>query len=264
LFEPEQRAPYPALAALGTATYALGQGDCLGTLALADKDCRAIAFARGEDTAAVAVWRESDEPAEVILPLDWQDVRDARTHLGTPVMPGEGPVHVRVARGAVYLLLPHAKLEGKLTPPARSPIKARGVQETPADEHSAMRDMVVRLRVMQGTPDKAIDAYRVQAGAVTQLQAELYNFGSAAFTGELQLTGPEDWKVEPASATVTVAPGDRTMVPVKLSVPPQKEPVAIRLFAKSAAAQSAPAVVRVCADVSSLTPPDPNGKLNTD
>ena len=111
LFEPQQRAPFPGVAALATVTYALGRGDCLGTLSLADKDGRAIAFARGDGTAAVAVWRESDEPAELILPLNWEEVREARTYLGTPLRRGPrhsvdcGPWPGAIARGARCRLL---------------------------------------------------------------------------------------------------------------------------------------------------------------
>jgi hypothetical protein len=254
LFEPQQRAPFPGVAALATATYALGRGDCLGTLPLADKDGRAIAFARGDDTAVVAAWRESDEPAELILPLNWEDVREARTYLGTPLTAGRGRVQLRAARAAVYLVVPPSALQGKLTPPARSPIVPRDDKEKRSDESTALREIVVRLRALQATPDKAIDAYRVTAGAATELQAEVYNFGPETFQGDVSLTTPDGWKIEPDRAAVSVVPGERAVVPVQLVVPQRKEPASIRVVARSAAGLSTPAVVRVCADLSSLTP----------
>ncbi len=259
LFEPQQRVPYPGLAALAAATYALGRGDCLGTLPLADATDRAIAFARGDDTAGVAVWRESDEPAEVALPFAWEDVRDARTHLGTPIPLGSGPARVRVARGAAYVILPRALLEGKCTPPARLPIQPRGTNAWSVHEPQLRHDLVVRLSVPQGRPDKAVDAYRVEAGAALELQAEVYNFGSAEFAGQLRLSAPAAWQAGPDDAPVSVAPGERAVVPVRLTVPPQTDPDTIRLVAESPTGHSSPAVVRLCADLNSLAPADSCG-----
>ncbi|MHB8974357.1 MAG: hypothetical protein ACYC3X_12895 [Pirellulaceae bacterium] len=84
-FEPQQRAAHPAVAALATVTYALGRGDFLGSLSLTDPVARALAFARGDGTASAAVWRELDEPADVTLPLEWEQVGDVRGYLGTPL-----------------------------------------------------------------------------------------------------------------------------------------------------------------------------------
>lgn len=253
LFEPQLRAPYPGLAALAAATYALGRGDCLGTLALADEAGRAIAFARGDDSAAVAVWRESDAPADIALPFHWNDVREARSHLGTPLPTGQGPATVRVARGAVYLILPQAALQGKLTPPAQTPIPPRTDDLKRAIESAPLHSLVVRLRVPEGTPDKTRDAYRVPAGTALTLQAEAYNFGSHAFEGHLQMSAPEGWRLEPAQASVSVPPGQRAAVPVRLTVAQQKDPAPLWLVAHSADAQSTPAMVRVCADLNTLT-----------
>jgi hypothetical protein len=254
LFEPHLRQPYPGLAALGAATYALGRGDCLGSLPLPDKDARAIAFARGDETVGLAVWREAKEPAEVALPWDWAVVQDVRTHLGTPLAREQGPVTVRVARGAVYLIVPRSAVEGKLTPPAHRPIAPRDEAARVAEMHDALPAIVVRLRVPQGVPDKAIDAYRVRAGAAAELQAEVYNFGTEAISGQLQLDAPSPWKIESATAAVTVAPGERVVVPLRLTVPQQKDPAAIRLEVTAGTARSTPAVVRLCVDLSSLAP----------
>ena len=255
LFEPQQRAPYPGLAALAAATYALGRGDCLGTLSLEDKDGRAIAFARGDDTAAVAVWRESDEPAEVVLPFDWEDVRDVRTHLGTPIPAGEGPVHVRAARGAVYSAAPRGSTR-------RETHTARQV----ADRGARLRKRSVRTRTrrcarssfacvcckLRRTRRSMRIVYRpVQQQSCRRKSTTL---GQRRFrvicSCRRRLAG--SWS--PISASVSVAPGERAVVPVQLAVPQQNDPAAIRLVARSAAGQSTPAVVRLCADVSSLTP----------
>ncbi len=191
---PSSALAYPGLAALATATYALGRGDCLGTLSLADKDGRAIAFARGDDTAAVAVWRESDEPAELILPLNWEEVREARTHLGTPqlrlVTAGHGPVQVRAARAAVYFVLPPSAYcrESSRRPPGRRSFRAT-TKSSVRDENAALRRSSCACVCCKATPDKAIDAYRVPAGAAAELQAEVYNFGSRDVSGRSAAVG---------------------------------------------------------------------------
>ena len=59
LFEPNQEAPYPGLAAMATATYALGRGDFLGKIAVPGDEARPRFRAR-DGTAAVAVWRGAD------------------------------------------------------------------------------------------------------------------------------------------------------------------------------------------------------------
>jgi len=256
LFEPQLRVAYPGLAALGAATYALGLGDCLGSLSLADQDARALAFARGDGSAAVAVWRESDEWADVALPLDWQTVREVRTHLGTPLPLGQGGVALRVKRGAVYLLLARSALDGKLTPPARLPVPPRDPGARRAAEDAMLHKVVVRLRVSQATPDKAIDAYRAPAGSAIPLQAEVYNFGATDWAGDLEVTAPDGCPIEPRKKPVSVAAGERAVVPVQLTMPHKKDPIGIRLVAKSAALQSAPAFVRLCADLNSLEPID--------
>ena len=82
----------------------------------------------------------------------------------------------------------------------------------------------------------------------------MYNFGPETFQGDVSLTAPDGWEIGPDHAAVSVVPGERTVVPVRLAVPQQKEPASIRLVARSAAGLSTPAVVRLCADLSSLTP----------
>lgn len=252
LFEPGQKAPYPGLAALSATTYALGRGGFLGTMASDDQDVRVYGFARGDGTAALAVWRESDEPADVTLPLAGNQVLEVISFLGTPMPVDEGPLKLRLARGAAYVLASQATLEALLTPSdPGAPIAAE--TESEPDKTNGLRKVVARLKVLDGKPDKAVDAYRVDASAPVNLEAELYNFDDAAFEGEACLSAPDGCELSPSKVTVRVEPGERTAVPIQLTVPAQLEPLPIRLVARAAANDSAPAIVRVCVSADTLS-----------
>ena len=93
------------------------------------------------------------------------------------------------SRGAVYFVLPQHSPEGKLTPPTRSPIVARGDSQKRRTRAPRCAISSCDSRAMQATPDKAIDAYRVQAGAVTELQAEFYNFEADGVSGTTAAVG---------------------------------------------------------------------------
>ncbi len=257
LFAPDQRAPFPGLAALSTATYALGHGDYLGTLQLSDPKVHALAFARGDGSAALALWREADEPAEVELPLNTSQIRESCAHTGTPLSLESGaannsPIRLRLSRAATYLILPQSELDDKLTPPAAQPDITDPAQEE-MKSLPGLHDIVVRLRVPGAKADKAMDGYRLDGG-IASLEAELYNFGSASFRGDLVLSVPEPWAIAPTTASVSVDAGQRGIVPVKLTVPATKDPASIRLVARAAGQQSAPAVVRLSVELSTLTP----------
>ena len=117
----------------------------------------------------------------------WNDVRDARTHSARRSVPAMAQCNC-AQRGAVYFVLPqHSPRRKTHTARLLAECGARRPPET-SGRSAPLRKIVVRLRAMQATPDKAIDAYRVQAGAVTALQAEVYNFEAAAFQGTLQLS----------------------------------------------------------------------------
>ena len=229
---------------------------------MTDPDARVLAFARGDGTVSVAVWRESDEPAEVTLPLEWDQVSDVRSYLGTPLSLGQGPVHVRSVRAATFFIVALATLQGKITPPSDLP-RSPAAEDAPPAERSPLHEVLVRLRVPSGTPDKAIDAYRLTAGVDATLEAEVYNFSSDEFHGAVQLSAATGWDMEPKSGPVTLAPGERAVLPVRMVVPSSKDPAAIQLIASSTAGQTAPAVVRLCADLNSLTP-SRSSSLNLD
>ncbi len=241
LFEPNQEAPYPGLAAMATATYALGRGDFLGKIAVPGDEARALAFARGDGTAAVAVWREADTPAEVALPLAWSQVREARTHLGTPIPAGTGPVRVSVARAAVYFLVAQSALRGKVTRPSTPPrVRPAAAPGLPA--------VVVRLRLEEARVDKGADLYVMDAGQSLSLMAEAYNFGSAPVEGRLILETPDGWSLDRKQAPVRLAPGERVAVPVRLTAPQQFGSAEVRLVAAAGRRRSAPALLSVQTD----------------
>lgn len=247
VFEPDQRAPYPGLAALATATYALGRGDYLGRLVLSDRDARALAFARGDGTAALVVWREADAPAEVALPLEWTQLRDARTHLGTPVPAGSGTVSLSVARAAVYVIVPANALRGKLTrPPARPRVRPAAQPGLP--------QVVTRLRVTGARVDKGADCYVVPAGQQVQVFAETYNFGETPFSGRLALSAPDGWSLDRKAVPVAVAPGERSVVPLRLTVPAFFGQAEVRLTAASGRKQSTPAILSLQVDPNTAQP----------
>ena len=252
LFEPDQRAPYPGLAALSAATYALGHGDLLGVLPLADKQTHALAFARGDGTAALAVWRESDEPLDVTLPLDGARIEEARTYLGTPLAVDNGPLKVHASRGATYVVVRQDVLDGKLQS-AAAPAPAKPAERHASDQQHKLHSIVVRLRVPHATTDKAMDGYRVDGGSAT-LEAEIYNFGNTPLDGELLLSGPDAWKMTPARSNISVPSGERAIVPIQLTVPATKDPATLRLVARSDAGESAPAAVRLSVNLNSLKP----------
>ncbi len=252
LFEPAQRAAFPGLAALATATYALGHGNYLGSVPSSDKDTKTLVFDRGDDTVALVVWRESDEPANVTLPLDWTLVREAHTFLGSPLPSGDGAVQVPATRAATYVIAPPSALVDKFAPPPASskPVQR---QELTNIKFATLSEIVVRLRVPQATVDKAMDGYRL-AGGEAALEAEIYNFGDMAFQGELLLSTPDNWQVDPDHADVSVDGGQRVVVPLHLKVPATKDPATVSLVARRAEERSAPAVVRLSVDLSKLAP----------
>ena len=241
VFEPDERAPFPGLAALSAATYALGKGNPLGRLALPDKEARALAFDRGDGTAAVAVWREADAPADVALPLQWQQVREARNHVGTPLPAGEGPVRFTVARAGITLILPAEALRGKVTPRTETEAPRRA----PAP---GLPQIVTRLRALDARADKDVEGYVVPASGVAALQMEAYNFGPTPFAGELRLEAPAGWVLDRERVPVTIAAGERAVVPVRATAPEGLKRADLRLVAAAGAKQSAPALLNLGVD----------------
>ena len=245
LFEPEQRAAFPGVAALSAATYALGRGDPLGRLITADPATSAFAFDRGDGTAAVVVWRDATASAESRLPLDWQDVLEIRTHLGTPLTAGQGPLQLRVGRAPLFLIVSRKALEGHLEPPPRhAPVRR---QSPPG-----LFDIVVRLRSRTSIVDKRIDCYVVPASKKVALEAQIYNFGPAEFRGQLQLAVPAGWKAAALDAPVTVPPGGRSVVPVRLIPPDHYSRDKFTLIARAGNQESAPSVLWLHVDPRSV------------
>ncbi|MDH7571283.1 MAG: hypothetical protein QHJ73_17030, partial [Armatimonadota bacterium] len=258
VFEPDQRAPFPALAALATATYAMGRGRYLGRLefvpptqqeapgsdplhALGDSLARALGFDRGDGSEALVVWREADQPAEVVLPLRWWQVKEARNHVGTPLPHAEGEVRVSVGRAAPYFILPAGALKGKLTvDPAPAPVVRAAPPALPA--------VVVRLRVADAAVDKDSDTYVVAPAGQIALQAEVYNFGDTPFEGEVQLSASDGWHVDRVDASQKVLPGERAVLPTQLHTPDHLSRGTLTAIAAAGQKKSAPAVLALQID----------------
>ncbi len=238
LFEPNQKSPFPGLAAVSTVTYALGHGDALGTLATEAKT-HALAFDRGDGTTALAVWSD-DTPRDVALPLDWRQVREARSYLGTPLPLGQGAVKMTATSAATYFIVPRAALDGKLTPPTATP---QGLTR-PA---IGLPDIVVCLRPRNLPVDKDADCYILQTPE-TLLDAEIYNFGTTNFNGQIAVSGPQNWKIALETSKVNLAAGQRLIVPLKLTTPDAMARTSIRAVVRSGGKESAPAVLWLAMD----------------
>lgn len=256
LFEPAQKAPFPALAALATATYAMGHGAPLGRLPLAAPEAHALAFARGNGTTCLAVWRDADAPAEVALPLQRGQVLEVRSHVGTPVPVQADPVRVSVGRAAVFVILRQEALQGKLqAPPAPAVVK-------PAPK-PGLPQIVVRLRAEKVAPNKDADAYIVNAGAPISVAAEAYNFGDAPFTGVLRVAVPavsagaapaDRWTCDWQERPVTIAPGERAVFPLQVSAPDGLGAAGVQLTARAGKKESAPAILNLRVDPARVKP----------
>ena len=232
LFEPDQRAPFPGVAALSTATYALGRGDPLGKVATDDPAVTALAFDRGNGTAAIVVWRDG-EPTDVRLPFD---ILEIRTHLGTPI------TSLRAGRAPVYAIVANTM------PP--SPPRDSATRPSPPE----LFDVVVRLRSRSSVVDKRIDAYVVPASQKVTLEAQLYNFGPTEFRGQLQLASPSNWSAPPLDRTVTVPPGGRSVVLLSVIAPDHYSRDSFTLLARSGDRKSTPSILWLHVDPRSIKP----------
>ncbi|MBI2299700.1 MAG: hypothetical protein HYU66_12290 [Armatimonadetes bacterium] len=245
LFEPDQRVPYPAVAALSTVTWALGHGDYLGSLAVPEP-AHALAFARGDGTAGVAVWRDNSTPAEVPLPLEAAQVSEAREHLGTPIATDARP---SVARAAAYLIVKVSDLAGKLTPPpTRTPAQ-------PLAPPPGLPAMVTRLRVNGLRPSKEVDAWIGDTNQPVAAVLEAYNFGADRARGELRLTLPAGWHAERTALPYDLLPGERLAVETTLTPPAEGYTAAtLTLTAVSGAKSSAPSTALLRGDPNTVKP----------
>ncbi|MCC7491366.1 MAG: hypothetical protein IT204_03420 [Fimbriimonadaceae bacterium] len=246
LFEPHEQVPFPGVAAISTATYACGRGDYLGRLRLAEPAVEVRAFARGDGSAALVVWREDDQPAELTLPLEWAAIREARSHLGTPLAKGAGTVRLTVDRAPVYLLLAQSALPAGLeAPPGRQPatvLPPLGLPQT-----------VTRLRPATALPvDKGADAWLVEAGREIPLELQVYQFGPQPLRATARLLAPAGWNLTPAELPVQAAPGERFVAQVTLTTNRTRAAGQITVEVGAGTAFAAPAAVDLLVDPNTL------------
>lgn len=214
-FGPGNKYPYPGLAAISNATYALGQAKYLGTVQSPAAGDRIMAFDRGNGTTCITAWQVTDKHAEMALPINWSQVKDARDYLGRPMKPGTGRVKLTLGDGAAFFILKSKGLKLTYIKPA--------VKTWTAEENNKPSILNIVPRLVYSMPItnpgamKAEDGYTVNTNNKVELTAEVYNFGNRQFDGEIQVSSPgSSAPVLPSLIKCSVAPGAVFRVPISV------------------------------------------------
>jgi hypothetical protein len=239
--------PTPGTSAYATMSFALGGATRLGTGIAGTDDVAATFFDAGPWRAAV-LWRDAG-PKEVALPMADPAPRGLTvTGEEIPLKAEGGTVRLTVGPSPVYILAKDLK-------PAVEYAQAAPVPRLP---EPGLKETVVRINLPRPLASYKRQRYVLEAGAVQDVEIEVWHFGAAPLKGTLKLAcasvdpakDAPMVRAEPAEAAVDVAPMGVARIPVKLRVPPEGLAGLCRVTARVAAGDrsTAAACVRVAAE----------------
>ncbi len=246
-FGPDNKYPYPGLAAISNVTYALGQAKYLGTVSSSSKEDRIMAFDRGNGTICITGWQVTDKHAQMTLPITWSQVKDARDYLGRPIKPGTGPVKIELGENAAFFIVKSEGLKLSYVKPA---VKTWEVETTDKPGIlSIVPRLVFSMPIANPGALKGDDGYVVDPTNKAELSAEAYNFSDKQFEGELQLTSPDSSApISPAKVKCSIAPGQVFRTPVSVGPKTGTDSYNIQALVVSGNNRSSKAIVKLCPD----------------
>lgn len=245
VFGPGNKYAFPGLAAMSTATYALGQAKYLGTVNSSRGPQRILVFDRGNGTACITAWQTLETPSMMTLPFTWSIVKDARDYLGRTIPRSEGPVKLELGDSASYFVVNLKDLHVEYLRPNSAPKLNKSGKP-------GLMQIVPRLvypkSISYNTYSKNIDAYMIDTSRPVSLVAQVYNFDTKSVNGEVIFNGLENCDVTPKSINCSVLPGGIFSIPIVVKAKSRRDVAAVSMIVISNNKLSSRAVIKLTQD----------------
>lgn len=201
--------PMAALAAQSVMTAELGEGTYLGRLGAVPAGVRAHVFDSGTGPVAV-LWADVDTAVTLVASTD----ATATGLMGRPAgleVTGGGAT-LTVGPDPVYVAA--TEIGGVVDAPA----PFQPAPRVTAEGFTAAERVVIQPVFDADTSTNAqLYGYGLRTDAATAVTAEVYNFGDDEVTAEITATADGGWAVTGSGQSVTIAPGDRALVPLEVT-----------------------------------------------